>query len=125
MKFNKEKTEKVKAHSMKVLKQQQNEKNALKMKIEAEYELLKKQRKTVFENLINKFKNRKFELDMQQKQEKLLAENQNMLKASKILIFLFLNFFTQINNLGTTTGKLRQKKQYSMSVFNTENNERE
>jgi len=82
IKFNKEKTEKVKAHSMKVLKQQQNEKNALKMKIEAEYELLKKQRKTIFENLINKFKNRKFELDMQQKQEKILAENQNMLKAS-------------------------------------------
>ena len=45
---------------MKILKQQLNEKNALKMKIEAEYESLKKQRKTIFENLINKFKNRKF-----------------------------------------------------------------
>lgn len=84
---------------MKVLKQQQNEKNALKMKIEAEYEMLKKQRKTVFENLINKFKNRKFELDMQQKQEKILAENQNLLKASilvnklTLFIYLFLNAF--------------------------------
>jgi hypothetical protein len=53
------------------------------MKIEAEYELLKKQRKNVFENLINKFKNRKFELDLQQKQEKILTENHNLLKKSK------------------------------------------
>jgi len=73
---------------MKILKQHQNEKNALKMKIEAEYELLKKQRKTHFENLINKFKNRKFELELQQKQEKLLSENQNLMKASKILLYI-------------------------------------
>jgi len=78
---------------MKILKQQLNEKNALKMKIETEYELLKKQRKSVFESLINKFKNRKFELDLQQKQEKLLSENQNLLKASKILSCVIINNF--------------------------------
>jgi len=94
LRFNKEKTEKVKAQSMKILKHQLNEKNALKMKIEAEYELMKKQRKTSFENLINKFKNRKFELELQQKQEKLLFENENILKASKIYyFFIYFLFF--------------------------------
>lgn len=86
IKFNKDKTDKVKAQSMKVLKHQLNEKNALKMKIEAEYESLKKQRKTIFEYLINKFKNRKFELDLQQKQEKILTDNKNLFKASKFIL---------------------------------------
>ncbi len=123
MKFTKEKTEKVKAHSMKILKQQLNEKNALKMKIEAEYELLKKQRKTVFESLINKFKNRKYELDLQQKQEKLFSENENLLRASTIKNNLYKIFFF----VETTTGKLKKKKPYSISQTrtNTEGDERE
>jgi hypothetical protein len=90
-KFTKEKSEKVKAFSSKIYKQQLNEKNALKMKIEAELELMKKQRKLNFENLFNKYKNRKYELNMQQKQEKTLTVNNNLFKAS--IFFLYFYFF--------------------------------
>jgi len=54
------------------------------MKIEAEFELMKKQRKLNFENLFNKYKNRKYELNLQQKQEKTLTVNNNLFKASMI-----------------------------------------
>ena len=64
------------------------------MKIEAEYELMKKQRKLNFENLFNKYKNRKFELNLQQKQEKNLTTNNNLFKASKVLFVLFVFIFS-------------------------------
>ena len=66
------------------------------MKIESEYELMKKKRKAIFENLINKFKNRKFELDMQQKQENNLHDNENKMRASKFFLKYF--YFLRNNN---------------------------
>jgi hypothetical protein len=54
----------------------------LKKKIEIEFEVMKKQKKAASDTIEHKFKNRKFDLEMQQKQEKLLNENHNLMKAS-------------------------------------------
>ena len=43
---------------------------------------MKKERKAEEDRILHKFKNRKFDLEMQQKQEKLLSENKNMMKSS-------------------------------------------
>lgn len=57
------------------------------MKIDAEYELLKKQRKNVFENLIKRFKKIKYELDLQQRHEKNLSENLNLTRSGIFILF--------------------------------------
>ena len=54
--FNKEKTEKIKSQSLKTANKHLNEKNALKKKIELEFEELKKDKQKKLEVLILKFK---------------------------------------------------------------------
>lgn len=44
---------------------------------------MKKEKARGLETIIHKYKNRKFDLEKQQKQEKLLSDNNNLLKASK------------------------------------------
>jgi hypothetical protein len=68
---------------------QQLERNALKQKHDSEYESTKKQREADLEKLNLKFKNRKLDLEMQQKNEKNLNQNDNLLKASKNILYLF------------------------------------
>lgn len=80
--FNKTKTEKIKSQSVKTAHKHLVEKNSLKKKIEIEFEVMKKQRQEGLEQINHKFKNRKFDLEQQQKQEKLLSENNNVMKAS-------------------------------------------
>ena len=89
-KFNKDKYEKIKSESVKTANKHMNEKNALRKKIEIEFEVLKKERQINLEKLLLKYKNRKHELENQQKQEINYLENENLLKKSNFfMIFLF------------------------------------
>jgi hypothetical protein len=91
-KWNKEKTDKIKSQSVKTAQKQLNEKNALRKKIDIQLEVMRKEKDSGIERILHKYKNRKFDLEMQQKQEKLMNENNNLYKASKIF-FLKYNFF--------------------------------
>ena len=82
-KFNKDKYEKIKSESVKTANKHTNEKVALRKKIEMEFEVLKKERQFNLEKLLLKYKNRKVELENQQKQELVYLENENLLKKSK------------------------------------------
>jgi hypothetical protein len=81
-KWNKEKTEKIKSQTVKTAQKHLSEKNALKKKIEVEIEALKKEKEFGIQRIVLKYKNKKFDLELQQKQEKYLSENANQLKAS-------------------------------------------
>lgn len=71
------------------------EKNALKQKLDTEYEIMKKQKDDEMAVIILKFKNRKMDLESQQKHEKTLTENENLFKQSKkkvLFVFILLLF---------------------------------
>lgn len=82
-KFQKEKTEKIKSQSIKTANKHLNEKNTLKKKMETEFEQLKKKKIEQTNILVHKYKNRRSELEIQQKAELHLCENKSKLKASK------------------------------------------
>ena len=82
-KFNKDKYEKIKSESIKTANKHMNEKLTLKRKIDIEFEILKKERQKNLETLLLKYKNRKLELEKQQRQELTYLENENLLKKSK------------------------------------------
>lgn len=82
-KFEKDKYDKIKSESAKTANKHTIEKSALRKKIEMEFEVLKKERQYNLEKLLLKYKNRKVELENQQKQELVYLENENLLKKSK------------------------------------------
>lgn len=82
-KFNKERNEKIKIRADQLEHRHHLEKSALKQKLDGEYETLKKMKEDEAQKLIQKFKIRKRELELQQKQEKNLQENYNLANASK------------------------------------------
>lgn len=86
-KFNKDKYEKIKAQSVKTANKHMSEKSALEKKIDIKFEILKKDRQKNLEKLLLKYKNRKTELDIQQKQEIMFLENENLLKKSKLFVY--------------------------------------
>ncbi len=75
--------DKIKSQSVKTANKHMSEKAALRKKIEINYEIMKKDRQAKLEQLLLKYKNRKSELDNQQKQELLYIDNENLLKKSK------------------------------------------
>lgn len=81
--FQREKSEKIKLQSIKTANKHLNEKNSLKKKIEKEYEELRIEKQQQTEILVLKFKNKKNELENQQKMENTITENKNLYKASK------------------------------------------
>lgn len=85
-KFNKDKYERIKAESVKTANKHMNEKNTLRKKIETEFEILRKDRQSNLEKLLLKYKNRKTDLENQQKQEVLYLENDKLLKKSKTFL---------------------------------------
>lgn len=89
-KFNKDKYDKIKSQSVKTANKHMSEKAALRKKIEINYEIMKKDRQAKLEQLLLKYKNRKSELDNQQKQELLYIDNENLLKKSKFM-FIYKN----------------------------------
>jgi len=63
--------------------QKQNlEKNGYKQKLMSDYEEMKKAKQVEMDKLIVKYKNKKLELEIRQKREKNLNENDNLLKAN-------------------------------------------
>jgi hypothetical protein len=89
-KFNKEKYEKIKSQSVRTANKHMAEKNALKKKIEINLEIMRKDRQKNLEKLLLKYKNRKTELDNQQKQEIVFLDNEKLLKKSKNLISTYI-----------------------------------
>lgn len=73
------------------------ERSALKQKFDTEYDMLKNEKEEQLNKLIHKFKNKKLELEMQHKQEKLFNDNEHLLKASKIVI-IYLELTTNTHN---------------------------
>lgn len=67
--WNKEKNDKIKVQAVQKSKKHLNERNAFKRKYEIELELLKKQKNDELMRIEKKFKNKKLELDIQQKNE--------------------------------------------------------
>ena len=88
-KFNKDKYEKIKSQSVKTANKHMMEKTSLRKKVEINFEILKKDRQTNLERLLLKYKNRKCELDNQQKQEILYLENEKLLKKGKLYYLLY------------------------------------
>jgi hypothetical protein len=87
-KFQKEKELKMKAKIDKLIKKQQIEKNVLKVKYEKEFEILKKNKNEELEKLVLLFKNKKIDLEAQQKLEKTITENTNVMRASNLIFIL-------------------------------------
>lgn len=87
-KFKKQNNDKFKTKLEKLAHKQFLEKQALRKKIEATMNELEKERKAGELKLSQKYVNRRNELEIQQKQEKILSENENLLKKSK---FVFIN----------------------------------
>ena len=82
-KWNKEKNEKIKSQTVKTAQKHLVEKNSLRKKIEIELEVMKREKTAALEVIIHKFRNRKLDLDCQQRLERSLNEHSNLLKASK------------------------------------------
>ena len=78
----KERNEKFKIKTDQLMHKQNLERNALKQKLDTEYEMMKKQKDEETQNLIHKYKNRKMDLELQHNQERNLSENESLLKAS-------------------------------------------
>ena len=85
-KFKKQNNDKFKGKLEKLAHKQFLEKQALRKKIEAGLDALEKERKSGEEKLNRRYKGRTQELSLQQQQEKLLNENENLLKKSIIFI---------------------------------------
>ena len=81
-KHNKERNDKFKIKTDQFVHKQNLERSAMKQKLDTEYEFMKKQKEDEIAKLVHRFKNKKMELDSQQKLEKNLNENENLLKAS-------------------------------------------
>lgn len=82
-KFNKEKESMIKGKMDKLIRKQTLEKNAINEKNFIEFEIMKKEKEANLEKIIQKYKNKKNELDNQHKSQRLVPNNKNLLKASK------------------------------------------
>ena len=80
-KFNREISDKIKSQSIKTANRHLNEKNSFKKRIELEWEEAKKKKDSEVQVIVLRYKNRKSELENQQKSEVLLCENKNKMKA--------------------------------------------
>lgn len=82
-KHNKDRGEKFRNKTDQLNQKHNLERTALKQKLDTEYDMMRKQKEDESMKISLKFKNRKMDLELQQRQEKNLTENENMLKASK------------------------------------------
>jgi hypothetical protein len=82
-KHNKDRNEKFKNKTDQLNQKHNLERSALKQKLDTEYDMMRKQKEDETIKITLKYKNRKMDLELQQKQEKNLTDNENMLKASK------------------------------------------
>ena len=68
-----------------LMKRHEIEKLAFHKKVNAETEELKKQRETKREQILNKFRNKRFDLTLQQKREDIMNENEKVSRKSNNL----------------------------------------
>jgi hypothetical protein len=97
-KWSKEKNDKVGTNSDNLRSKQLTELKALRKKLDIQNEVLRKERDTGFHTILHRFKNKKFDLEKQQKKEKTLSENENWNKASKFIILFTLFIRNPIPN---------------------------
>jgi len=76
--FNREKSKKITAKDEKLEKKHELEKIAMKKKIEVEFEKRNNEKDIAYDKLVYTYKNRRMCLESQQKQEKILSENDNL-----------------------------------------------
>ncbi len=88
--FNKDKTDKIKSQSIKTANKHLNEKNAFKKKIELEFEEIRKRKDVEVGTIVLKYKNRKAELDNQQKLEQIIICNKSKFRASKFYVYILI-----------------------------------
>lgn len=81
-KHNKDRNEKIRIKSEQLAQKHNLEKNGLKQKFDSDFDELRIQKDHEASILVLKYKNRKLDLELQQKQEKNLSENSNLMKAS-------------------------------------------
>jgi hypothetical protein len=81
--WTKEKTDKVGTNTDNLKSKQLGEVKALEKKLATQLEVLRKERETGFNVILHRFKNKKYEMEKQQKKEKVLTENESLNKASK------------------------------------------
>ncbi len=82
-KFIKERNDKIRAKSEALAHKHTLEKNALRQKLDTELEVLNKVKEDEIASTVLKFKNKKMDLDKQQKTELNLSKNSNLMKQSK------------------------------------------
>jgi hypothetical protein len=82
-KFNKEKESLIKSKMDKLMRKQSLEKSALNEKNFIEFEIMKKEKEANLDKIIQKYKNKKNDLENQHKTQRLIPTNKNLLKASK------------------------------------------
>lgn len=81
--FQKEKTEKINSHTLKNMNKLSNIKNAMKQKLDLEFNEITKEKQIQLDILIQKYKNKKAELEIQHKMENNVTNNSNLMKLSK------------------------------------------
>jgi len=79
--WNKEKVDKVGTNSDNLKVKQSGELKALEKKLAIQLEVLNKERDAGMKVILNRFRNKKFELEKSQKKERLLTENESLNKA--------------------------------------------
>lgn len=107
-----------------LIKQQSLEKSALAQKMNSEYEEMGKVKQTEIDKIINKFKNKKFDLETKQGKEKNMLQNENLLKANIFNSNLFnYNFSNSSNNekINSINKSLTNKQPVSVNKFNSVN----
>lgn len=82
-KFEREKSEKISITTENLKAKQQLEINAMKQKVDTQFDIMKRDKEQAFTNLMIKYKNKKFELELQQKKSIFYAGKESAEKASK------------------------------------------
>jgi hypothetical protein len=88
-KYNKDRNEKMKIKIEVLSSKQILDKNALKQKLDIEYDMMKKLKEEEIIKITYKYRNKKTDLELQHKNEKFLGENENLFKKSIIISYCF------------------------------------
>ena len=94
--FEKEKLKKLNLQLKAIEKKNVNEINALKQKFDNEFKTMRTQRKFEEDRMYHRYRNKKFDLEIQHNQELSFSENPSLLRASNFVL-LFLATYSKFN----------------------------
>jgi hypothetical protein len=80
-----ERNEKIRIKTEQLANRHNLERNALKQKLDTEFNNINKQKDDEIDKINLKYKNRRADLETQQRNEKILNQNENLAKASKTI----------------------------------------